>query len=220
MFGGFEILVTITPGLTRSRSSQRSPPSPSRRSCSQAIGEQRTSSPQCQRIGRVEGLGSGEVWIGRERGGAMKLGRDGLVCRSRIHVSLGNSKKEGLHTCAYSVKLSSVSGHQRVWKSSLEAKCVNIPVCYVIFATLHPIYILNLVSEMLSTLKCKELNFGDIIKPKPRGFPVLIHHNNHIYSFGGVDMDMKCLQEIWELDLSSRRWINCELHTKTHAYLR
>ena len=73
---------------------------------------------------------------------------------------------------------------------------------------------------MLSTLKFKELNFGDEIKPKPRGSPVLIYHNNHIYSFGGVDMDMKCLQEMWELDLSSRRWINCELHTKTHADLR
>ena len=118
MFGGFEIQLGIaTPDLTRSWSWQCPPPSPSRRSCSQAIGEQRTSSPQCQRIGRVEGLGSGEVWIGRERGGAMKLDRDGLVCRSRIHVSLGNLKKEGLHTCAYSVKLSLVSGNQRVWKS-------------------------------------------------------------------------------------------------------
>ena len=67
---------------------------------------------------------------------------------------------------------------------------MNIPVCYVIFATLHPIYlyILNLISEMLSTLKCKELNFGDVIKPKPRCSPVLIYHNNHIYSFGGVEM--------------------------------
>ena len=99
---------------------------------------------------------------------------------------------------------------------------MNIPVCYVIFATLHPIYILNLVSEMLSTLKCKELNFGDKIKPKPRGFPVLIYHNNHIYSFGGLDRDMvgRWFQEMWELNLFSRRWINCELHTKTHADLR
>ena len=110
---------------------------------------------------------------------------------------------------------------------SLEAKCVNIPVCYVIFATLHPIYILNLISEMLSTLKCKELNFGDVIKPKPRCSPVLIYHNNHIYSFGGLDgwrimwVD-RWFQEMWELNLFSRRWIKCELHTKSHAnyYLR
>ena len=73
---------------------------------------------------------------------------------------------------------------------------------------------------MLSTLKFKELNFVDEIKPKPRGSPVLIYHNNHIYSFGGVDMDMKCLQEMWELDLSGRKWTNCELHTKSHADLR
>ena len=98
---------------------------------------------------------------------------------------------------------------------------MNIPVCYVIFATLHPIYILNLVSEMLSTLKFKELNFGDEIKPKPRASPVLIYHNNHIYSFGGVEMaGGRFFQEMWELNLFSRRWINCELHTKTHAYLR
>ena len=74
---------------------------------------------------------------------------------------------------------------------------------------------------MLSTLKCKELNFGDKIKPKPRGFPVLIYHNNHIYSFGGTEMyGGRYFQEMWELNLFSRRWINCELHTKTHAYLR
>ena len=86
---------------------------------------------------------------------------------------------------------------------------------------MHPIYILNLVSEMLSTLKCKELNFGDVIKPKPRCSPVLIYHNNHIYSFGGVEMaGGRFFQEMWELNLFSRRWFNCELHTKTHADLR
>ena len=90
---------------------------------------------------------------------------------------------------------------------------MNIPVCYVIFATLHPIYILNLVSEMLSTLKFKELNFGDEIKPKPRGSPILIYHNDRIYSFGGVYMAGRCFQKKWELNLSSKRWTNCELHT-------
>ena len=64
-------------------------------------------------------------------------------------------------------------------------------------------------------LKLKELNFGDKIKPKPRGSTILIYHNDRIYSFGGVDMDMagRCFQEMWELNLSSKRWTNCELHT-------
>ena len=86
---------------------------------------------------------------------------------------------------------------------------------------MHPVYILNLFLEMLSTLKCKELNFGDVIKPMPRCSTVLIYHNNHIYSFGGVEMaGGRFFQEMWELNLFSRRWINCELHTKTHADLR
>ena len=59
----------------------------------------------------------------------------------------------------------------------------------------------------------KELNFGDEIKPKPRGNTILIYHNDRIYSFGGVDMAGRCFQEMWELNLSSKRWTNCELHT-------
>ena len=78
---------------------------------------------------------------------------------------------------------------------------------------------------MLSTLKFKKLNFDDEIKPRPRGSPVLIYHNNHIYSFGGTaGTEMlyggRYFQEMWELNLFSRRWINCELHTKSHADLR
>ena len=75
---------------------------------------------------------------------------------------------------------------------------------------------------MLSTLKCKELNFGDVIKPMPRCSTVLIYHKNHIYSFGGLadSVSGRRFQEMWELNLFSRRWINCELHTKLHANLR
>ena len=73
---------------------------------------------------------------------------------------------------------------------------------------------------MLSTLKLKELKISDMRKPKPRYSPVLFSHNDRIYSFGGIDMNGKCLQEMWELNLSSRRWTKCELHTKSNANLR
>ena len=72
---------------------------------------------------------------------------------------------------------------------------------------------------MLSTFKLKELNICDMIKPKPRSDHVLFCHNDRIYSFGGIDMNSKCLQEMWELNLSSRRWTKCELHTKSRANL-
>ena len=72
---------------------------------------------------------------------------------------------------------------------------------------------------MLSTFKLKELNICDMIKPKPRDGPALFCHNDRIYSFGGIDMNSKCLLEMWELNLSSRKWTKCELHTKSRANL-
>ena len=75
--------------------------------------------------------------------------------------------------------------------------------------------------EMLST-KFNELISCGTMKPKPWDGPILIDHNGRIYSFGGEDLEKKStfFKEVWELNLSSRRWSECELEVASHIICR